>query len=174
MDELRRLAPPPDGRPEPVDWAAAESTLGVSFPADYRSLVDAWGAGCFDDYLWVFAPGHPNPNLDLPGQTERELAALEELRADGEDVPFDTRVAAGGLLAWGITDNGDVGWWHLRDPSAPDTWTVAINESRSPEWETFDGTVVEFLVALLDRREPVSFFPDDVPSGQPDFVRADG
>ena len=34
-----------------VDWAATEAALGTALPGDYKDIVDAFGAGSFDEYL---------------------------------------------------------------------------------------------------------------------------
>lgn len=98
--------------------------------------------------------------------------ALEEMAKAGEDLPFRPRIVSGGLLAWGATDNADVCFWQLRDLDAHDSWGIAVNEGRGPEWHLFEGGMVDFLVAVLTGRERVSVFPEDVPSASPAFRRA--
>lgn len=172
LDELRRIVPPPAGTSPTVDWASAQAALGVDLPSDYVALIDEWGAGSFDDFLWVFAPGHPNVNLDLVQQAEEQSAALRETAEAGEEHPYEPAVAPGGLLPWGLTDNGDVCYWVLSESEPLLTAFIAINESRGPEWHRFDGDLTDFLVGFLTGRERVSVFPDDVPSAAPGFVRA--
>lgn len=172
LDELRRIAPPPEGAPPTVDWPAARAALGVELPSDYVALVDAWGAGSFDGFLWLFAPGHPNVNLDLVRQAEEQTWALRELAEAGEEIPYQPSIAHGGLLPWGLTDNGDVCYWVLGTPEPLAPVSVAVNESRGPEWHRFDGDLTDFLVGFLTGRERVSVFPADVPSARPGFNRA--
>jgi hypothetical protein len=172
LDALRGLAPAPSAAAPPVDWAACSRELAVALPEDYVALVEEWGAGCFDDFLWLLAPGHPNPNLDLIAQAGRQLAALVDLRRAGIQPPFVPRISTGGLLPWAITDNGDVCCWRLTDVVDPGSWTVVVLESRGPEWSGFEGGVAEFLAGLLGGGVRVSVFPDDVPSADPRFGRA--
>jgi hypothetical protein len=173
LDALHGLTPAPAAAALRVDWAACSHELGVALPEDYVALVDDWGAGCFDDFLWLLAPGHPNHNLDLIAQAGRQLAALEELqRAAIQPPPFAPRIATGGLLPWAITDNGDVCCWRLTDVTDPGSWTVVVLESRGPEWFGFEGGVAGFLTGLLGGGVRVSVFPDEVPSPQPGFRRA--
>jgi hypothetical protein len=42
LEELLGLVPPRDPPPPPVDWEAAQATLGVDYPADYKALVEAY------------------------------------------------------------------------------------------------------------------------------------
>ena len=155
VDDLRELAPPPAEPPPPPRPARP-------LPSDYLALAAEWGPGAFDDFLWLLVPGAENPNLDLDRQAEVRLGALREL---GEDTPYPL----GELLPWAFTDNGDVLFWHTA--GEPDAWTVAVNESRGPEWHLFDGGAADFLVAFLSGRERVPVFPDDVPSEAPGFSR---
>lgn len=171
LDDLRRIAPPPAEPPAAVDWNAARSALGVGLPPDYTALVDEWGAGTFDDFIAVFAPGHENPHVELVHEAEGWLSALEAQVEDGEDLPFPPRLAPGGLLAWGVSGNGDPCFLHMRSED-PARWTVAVQEARGPDWHVFEGGVVDFLVAVLEGRERVSVFPEDVPSENPAFRRA--
>lgn len=171
LDELRRIAPPPAGPTGRVpDWEHAEARLGVALPDDYRRLVTQWGAGGFDDFLWINEPQHPNDNLELVHEADGWRDVLEQI-AEQEPLPYEPRIAVGGLLAWGATDNGDPCFWHLRSED-PASWIVVIQEARGPDWHVHEGGLVDFLVAFLDGRERVGVFPDDVPSEAPGFVRA--
>lgn len=173
LDELRRLVPPPPaGEREPVRWERAEEELGLALPADYKALIDEYGAGSFDDFLWVFEPYHDNQFLDLLWQTPNHLRVLRTLVEDGGgEEPYLLRSEPGGLVSWGLTDNGDMCFWHVtsRDPSE---WTVALRPSRSSQWHRFEGALTEFLVEMLSGRERVSIFPEGVPSSAPGFTPA--
>lgn len=171
LDDLRRIAPAPPQAPPAVDWAAAGAAVGTRLPRDYMKLVDEWGAGTFDEFISVFAPGHDNPNLDLSHEAGGWQWALRQQVEAGERHPFDPRIRLGGLLAWGASANGDPCFWHLRTDD-PASWVIAVQEARGPDWHTYEGGLVDFLVAVLDGRERVSVFPDDVPSAAPSFVRA--
>lgn len=170
LDDLRRIAPPPDEPPPRADVAGAETELGVRLPGDYVALVEEWGAGTFNDFISVFAPGHGNPNLDLVHEARGwEWALVEQVKA-GERHPFEPRIELGGLLAWGATANGDPCFWQLR-AQEPKSWIVAVQEVRGPDWHVFEGGLAEFLVAVLDGREQVVVFPEDLASVEPRFER---
>lgn len=170
LDDLREIAPPPAEPPPPVDWEDAAAQLGLRPPSDYMALVDEWGAGTFDDFIAIYVPGHTNPNLDLIREARGWAWALQEEAQAGEQHPFDHRIAPGGLLAWGVSGNGDPCFWHLREED-PAAWIVAVQEARSPDWHVYEGGLVDFLVAVLSGRERVSVFPDDVPSDAVTFLR---
>ena len=164
--------PPPGstGRPA-IGWLEVEAAAGTPLPPDYRAFVEAYGPGAVDGFLWVLHPATANAHLSLQeaiGGRHSQLWALRTLREGGEEIPYPIYPEPGGLLPWGITDNGDVCYWHTAsaDPAA---WTVAANESRGPEWDDFRGTMVEFLVGVLSGRHRCPVFPEDFPSHIPTF-----
>jgi hypothetical protein len=154
IDDLKALVPPPAEPPPP-----AQPTRPL--PADYVELASTYGAGCFDEFIWLLVPGAQNPNLDLDRQTDVRLDALHAL---DEDLPYEP------LLPFAFTDNGDVVYWHAT--GEPDEWTVAVNESRGPEWHAYQGTATEFLVETLSGRHRVPMFPPDFPSDDPGYTAA--
>jgi hypothetical protein len=147
LDELTSLVPPPDEPPPPVDWDAANATLGVEPPADYRAMVDRYGGGSIAG-LGVLVPGHPNSNADLVAQVDPQRWALRYLIEQGIEQPY----APEDLLPWGIDEGGNVVWWLMEG-----SWPVVANEARGEEWQRFDGGAVAFLVAILSGREPSDF-----------------
>ena len=170
LDELRRLVPPPEDPPPAADWAAAREKFGFDLPDDYRALIDVYGAGLFDEELMVLAPGHPNENVDLLRQADRQLWGLRYVRDQaGEELPYEPEPVSGGLIPWAITGNGDVCYWRVADD--PARWTVIVDEVRGGEWYPFDGTATEFLAGLFGGRVTAEFYGGDWPSDAPAFRR---
>ena len=163
------VPPPPDTRPD-IDWGPTERALRTALPADYKQLVDEYGPGSFDGFLWILQPSDTNENLDLLTQRTVRLDALRTLQADGEPVPYSVEKDMEDLIPWATSDNGDVCYWVTYKRDAPDTWTVAVNESRGPLWAEFNGSATAFLVALLSGSLRVDLFPDDFPTDRPLFV----
>ena len=57
LDELVTTVPPPQDRSSPFrQWEELELRLGVSVPRDYKAIVEAYGPGCFDEFLHVLQP----------------------------------------------------------------------------------------------------------------------
>jgi hypothetical protein len=147
LDELTSLVPPPDAPAPPVDWDAAHAELGVELPADYRALVERYGAGAIAG-LRLLVPGHPNRHVDLLRQVEPQRWALRQLIEQGIEQPYEPDA----LLPWGIDEGGNVVWW-LTEGS----WPVVANEARGEEWQRYDGGVVAFLAAIVAGRETSDF-----------------
>ncbi len=172
LDDLRRIAPPPA---EPtgrcVDPERVRAQLGIELPEDYLALAREWGAGEFDAFIGINEPGHPNPNLALVEQARDWSWVLRQRRDQGEQVlPFPAEIEPGGLLAWGRPSTA------IRASASavegPGLVGRRPQEARGPDWHVFEGGLVEFLVAVLEGRERVSLFPEDVPSDEPRFARA--
>ena len=132
---------------------------------DYKLLIEAYGPGSFDRFIWVLQPSGTNPNLDMSLQRGVQLTALHELKAAGEEMPYSDEE----LAPWAITDNGDVCYWLLSASDDPDDWVVTVNEARGPRWTTFTLSASEFLVAVLSGDLSVDQFPDNFPSNSPAF-----
>ncbi len=169
LSDLKTLIQPTREPLQECDWADIERRLGLRLPLDYKLLVEAYGPGSFDRFIWVLQPSGTNPNLDLSLQRGVQLTALRELLAAGEELPFGVEIGDEELAPWAITDNGDVCHWLLSASDDPDDWVVTVNEARGPRWTTFNLSASEFLVAVLSGDLPVDQFPDDFPSDSPAF-----
>ena len=167
IEALVALVPPPEQVP-PRRQLSEQAPAG-RLPADFWSLVESYGVGSFDDFVWVLVPDAVNPHLNYDSRSTELLNALREVQRLGEEVPFDLTPGHEEILPWAFTDNGDVFYWITRD-SDPARWTVAVNESRSDEWEEVQASCTDALVLLLSARQRVTFFPDDFPSREPRFV----
>jgi hypothetical protein len=101
------------------------------------------------------------------------LAVTRDLRAGGiVEIPYPSYPEPGGLLPWGVTANGDWGYWITEPSGDPDAWPIAISVDRGPEWFRHPGPLTRFLVEVLEGSVRVPFFPDDFPSDDPAFIPA--
>jgi hypothetical protein len=162
-ERLRRLLPPPD-RPVAVagldDRDRIEASLEVRLPADYWWFQASYGAGTLGGDLRVFAPAEL---AERHGRFADVLALVGE-RRPGE-VPFPVRPGPGGLLAWGGTDAGVMGFWLTAGPD-PDVWPIVARDATRSEWFTHRGPLAWFLADLMDGAVTVSFLPGGVAGRQ--------
>jgi len=153
LDSLLKIMPPPE---HPVecgtweDWAGVQSELGLRLPVDYKYFINSYGTGKISDFLYVLNPFSANAYLNLKQQIWLVLGGLRVTKqvSGSEEVPYPLYAEPGGLLPWGITDNGDTLYWLTRGEN-PDKWTVVIGDARGPEWEEYDQYMVEFLAKVL-------------------------
>jgi hypothetical protein len=149
--ELVAACPPPARPTSPRgDWAAVAGRL-CALPSDYRALVETYGTGTFGDLVWVWNPFEANRHLELVAAGAQTLEADRESRASFPDrFTMALHPEPGGLLPWGVTDNGDGLYWETT--GAPDTWTVFVLPSRELAGERFAVGITDFLAGWLAGR----------------------
>lgn len=161
---LRDLLVPPKIR-RVYDWHDVEQVLGA-LPHDYKELVELYGPATFDSFISVFAPNAARPALDLATQAGDQLWAMREVAAAWglDEIPFDLDTSLKGeLLPWAITVNGDLCFLVRRGATAEE-WSVAVYESRGPDWFHFEGTATQFLYGVLSGDVVCPIFVPDLPT----------
>jgi SMI1-KNR4 cell-wall len=158
------LSPPKNPRESPskADWKIVESKWCV-LPTDFKSFVTEYGTGSIDGFIWIFNPASRNPNLDLVQQISRQIEALR----GSTSVGLTAFPQSGGILPFGLTDNGDLLAWKVQ--GIPDSWGIVVVDSRAPSYEKFDRGFSDFLVGILRKKIVCTIFPDDFPSSSPKF-----
>ncbi|MGI5369014.1 hypothetical protein [Streptomyces iakyrus] len=169
LRDLRRLAtvcPPPLHPACPESGESEQSPQVV--PPGHRELIHTYGVGCFDEFLWLFADGAPNSNLDITENTRRLRSILRDRALPRLSHVFDEfHCTPDQLIQWGVTDNADMLAWIATGD--PENWpTVIIQAGQlgavvSPTSST--ATVLHLLTGALR----VPFFPGDFPTDQPEF-----
>jgi hypothetical protein len=149
VERLTQLVAPPEGAAPRVDWDDVARELEVGLPGDYRVLIDTYGGGRFDGYLWVLEPRCSNRYYDLLRSVAERDEAFEMLWEDGEPKPVQLESPGSRVIPWASTDNGEFLYWLVHPGSDPDEWTVMVNEARGEWWEHYDIGCAELLVQLL-------------------------
>ncbi len=90
---------------------------------------------------------------------------------DFEEKPGELEEEGSFVVPWATTDNGEWLFWRASPDVHPDSWTVLLNEAHGEEWEHYEMTCTEFLVAapsgdvaptfsgLVSRNRPVTSPP---------------
>lgn len=144
--------------------------MTTRLPQDYKRFIDAYGTGTVDEFVTVLNQHSSVPRVRLDEYGAKMLAVTRDLRDGGiVEIPFPIYPESGGLLPWGVTANGDWGYWITDPPDAPDRWTIVVSVDRGPVWFHHPGPLVRFLVEIIDGTTRVPFFPDDLPSANPVF-----
>lgn len=169
--DLCEAVSPPANAVEPGNpeaFTAVEARLGFALPADYKSLIHAYGTGSWMGFLWVLNPFAHSRFLNLFEQTQRQLDAERTIRANWPtQVPFPIYPEQGGLLPWAMTDNGDRLYWLTE--GQPETWATIVCESRGPRYDYHRMSCCAFLRRWIAGELRISVFPDDFEYG---FVSA--
>ena len=171
-DHLARLTGWSGRGPGGVDWTRAEADLRVAVPSDFRELADRFGTGTFQGYLDLMPDPRSLASLarrqlgllrrerDGPDETDLEeyRLAVELAAQEGMDPPEDFTAyrtpmphplwpEPGGIYPWAMADTATFFW--LRSNPDPRSWPVVWFHGEDLEWESFDGTATEFLIALV-------------------------
>ena len=152
----------------PKLWEKVESRLGLQLPPDYKSLIDAYGTGTFDDFIIVYNPFAQNEYLNLFFALDMLHQADQQTKSLGDSTwtavhPFDLYPAPDGLLPWGCTTiYGDIFFWKIDGP--PETWETIFYNLRSGEYEVWKNTLTEFLYLLFTHQIQSVLLPEDYPS----------
>jgi hypothetical protein len=160
LDRLTMLCPP-----GPVMGLARSSTL---VPPSHRRLTDAYGTGCFDEFLWIYADGAANRNLDIAARTESTRSILRDKEIpEIREVLISYGLLPEDLVQWGGTDNADSLLW--LPVGEPDDWPTIIVEAGQLSFVVVSGTSTTIVLSLLTRALVASPFPEDFPSDKPQF-----
>ncbi|GEB57186.1 Lsr2 family DNA-binding protein [Streptomyces gardneri] len=170
LTALTALCPPPAVVPSAPDWLQVEETLGTGLPQDYKELITTYGPGQFCGFITLYQPHAPSEWADLTGPMPARLRGqIEEVRQAARH-PWPLPYSPENLFAMGVTGNGDYLFWVTQPASAPDEWTVAVNEALRAPWFTYNGSLTEFLVSVLRGTTSVPFFPKDLLEHAPAFT----
>jgi hypothetical protein len=133
----------------PGDWSAVETALGLQLPDDYKDLISDGIACVFGGELTILSPFDPNPYCNLFRVGSRTGWGLDYLRQNGH-AEFEIALfpEPGGLLSWGLDNNGADYLWDTRraDPSG---WTVVVTgRPVDPVVQRYPLGLVPYLDAL--------------------------
>jgi hypothetical protein len=103
-------------------------------PADYISVIDSFGGGRLDGYLWLLEPDCVNKGYGLIEAYDEQTEALDMLWDEGEPRPAEMTIPGSKLIPWASTDNGEFLYWQVPPGSRPGAWKVMVNEARGGDW----------------------------------------
>ncbi|MER7836706.1 hypothetical protein ABTY98_12510 [Streptomyces sp. NPDC096040] len=131
-------------------------------------MIRTYGAGCFDEFLWIFEDGASNGNLDIIEQTEKMRSAFRGKPLSALRRVLDAhRAGPEDLVQWGVTDNGDLLAWIA--VGEPDSWQTVIIQAGQLAAAVSPAGSTTTLLGLLTGSLRVPFFPEDFPSELPEF-----
>ncbi|MGW6395883.1 SMI1/KNR4 family protein [Streptomyces sp. NPDC055103] len=149
LGTLTVLIPPPA---EPVlgerSWEWLYERLGTRLPAEYVRLMEAYGAGCWCDWLRVGLPLGTG-QYDLAPWAEWYGETYRDLRADHPQYhPLAAWPEEGGFLAFASSIDGDQLCW-LTEGDDPDAWPLVVVPRHADQGPPLTGTLTENLLAWL-------------------------
>jgi hypothetical protein len=171
INDLYSILPRPN---RPVEtgndesWLQVAEKVGMRLPIDFVYFIDSYGTGNINSFLSVLNPFTVHTYLNLLDQIPRILSGLRDLREQfPEQYPYPLYFELGGLLPWGISDDGDYYCWLTR--GLPDKWPV-VTVPRHADVELFEMTMVKFIEGALRGQIESGAIPTYFSRGSLSFV----
>lgn len=165
LEKLKTILPVPDkiyGAGDTSQWKEAEERLGVKFPSDYKKFLSVYGTGgvgAIYGFIWIYSPFTSNENLHFFIRSKEANNAYSTLKQSfPNDFPRNLFPEKGGLLPWGVTDNGDGLNWLTSDD--PEEWSIVVDDGYGNSCE-YKNSLTEFLYEILSGISTCPLFPDD-------------
>lgn len=139
-------------------WEEVEEKNSIIFPKDYKTFIDLYGVGGFNEFLWILSPFCDNENLNSIEKFKLTQEAYNCMKNEfPEQFLYKFYNGKEGLFPWGITENGDELFWNYKK----DTIEIVIFEARYISCVRYSMGTEEFLCKLLNKEIVCSIFPDD-------------
>lgn len=139
-------------------WEEFQTTYNCNFPFDYKEFIDTYGTGGISNFLWILTPYEGDKNINL---FDRAKVMCESYNYMKDSFPgeFNDSIypEEGGLLPWGVTDNGDELFFG--------NGTVVVMEARYANRYEYDMGMIEFLYKLFMKEITCKAFPDGFING---------
>jgi hypothetical protein len=166
LPALRLLVPPPD---IPYlgggTWQRLFDKLGTRLPAEYVSLMNTYGAGCWRKWLRFYSPLRVGQRT-FTDHVAQDLDAYRSLRDEFPEY-FSLAIwpEAGGLLPFASSIEGDViGWLTAGEP---DAWPVIVHPRHADQGPPLDDDLTTTLVEWVRGRISVHGLPGLDPLDDP-------
>lgn len=171
LSSLTRLCPPPMTQARSSRGLPGEG--GLVIPPSHTVMLELYGPGCFNDFLWIYENSHPDiwPNIGARSRESSEILS-------GKDIPniraIMGRLGAtpGDLIQWGSTDNADSLFWIPVGPE--DRWPTLIIEAGQLDFLVIEEQSPAVVLGLLEGTLDCPFFPVEFRDSDPLFERWSG
>lgn len=158
IHKLSEILPIPTCVEKTHEWNRIEAEMKVVFPEDYKKMIDIYGGGGINEFLWILSPFTKCKNLNMIEKYQEMKNAYFQMKALFPDLlPFDFYDGKQGLFPWGITDNGDELYWYFCETGNK----LVVFESRYSSYQEFEMNVTDFLSCLLQKKITCDAFPLD-------------
>lgn len=153
---LTRLCPPPTPQARPPRSAPGKG--GVVIPPSHEAMLELYGPGCFNDFLWIYENSRPDiwPNIGARSRESSEILSGKEI-PDIRSVMGRVGAAPADLIQWGSTDNADSFFWIPAGPA--DGWPTLIIEAGQLEFMVIEAPSPAVVLGLLEGTFDCPFFP---------------
>ncbi|MFG2294993.1 hypothetical protein [Streptomyces sp. NPDC048603] len=164
LDALIRLCPPPvTGR------GPASDGKGIApIPPSHAAMLDVYGPGRFNDFLWIYGNSNSEIWPDIEARTKASSAILAGKKIPGIRAALTKfGISPDELIEWGATDNADCLFWVPTGQA--DAWPTLIVEAGQLDYTVVEASSPDVVLRFLEGRLDCPFFPAESTSRFPEF-----
>jgi hypothetical protein len=171
LQSLTRLCPPPTVRTRSLGGLSSEA--GPAIPPDHTSMIDLYGPGCFNDFLWIYENAHPDvwPNIGARSRASVDIFSSKEI-PNVRTAVERCGGSVGDVIQWGSTDNADSFFWIPVGPR--EHWPTLIVEAGQLNFMVIEEQSSAVVLGLLDGTLSCPFFPPEIVEVAPRFEEWSG
>lgn len=168
---LARLAGVSMSTGRSYDWETIEGSLGIGLPSDYKLISDTFPDGWFRMFAAV---RHPHSRVKFSDEYMDDIAnVFQDLRRNGYfadvDFPFSMFPSTGGLLLAGSLRSPGYLFWRTSSGN-PDEWPLVLADEGYAHWESYAGSLCDFLTDVALGQFDASRFKDDYGWNDEEFI----
>lgn len=165
--QLLNLVSPPQNPLETAPrkgWQEIEKRLGLQLPSDFKSLIDYYGTGVFNEQVFIFNPFAKLDYLNLFEALDTCRQAEGKTRLMGDLAwsvvhPFELYPATDGLIPWGTLNNfSSTFFWKTTGPA--DNWETIFYDLKTGEYEVWKMPCTDLLGGLFTKDIESVLFPE--------------
>ncbi|MEZ5943742.1 MAG: SMI1/KNR4 family protein [Planctomycetaceae bacterium] len=157
IDELASILLPPDSPyGTEVDWKLIEKEVGLTFPSDYRELCKRYGSFEFGNTISVMHPRQSSGSFATQ-MAELLVDVIDGVEGGRDNLEYENYPSIPGLFPVIYTDNNQLVCWITE--GKPDDWPLIYWSTWGTVVQSFDQSITEFLVGLLNLTSPL--VPDE-------------
>ncbi|WP_065204186.1 SMI1/KNR4 family protein [Shewanella woodyi] len=145
IDAITKIYQPPknsSGTPPANGWSQIEKQFGITFPYDFKKIIETYGSGAFSAFLFFFNPFEEYEGYDYANDISQVINADMELKKQGF---FNQQLypQPNGLFPLAATDNGDT--IYFNPSQSNDSSYLYLYDSRRGNAEVFNMSLAEFI-----------------------------
>ncbi|MFF8442906.1 hypothetical protein ACF07U_18840 [Streptomyces californicus] len=168
LTSLTRICPPPAAEGRSLAEHIGEG--GMVVPQSHTAMLDVYGPGCFNDFLWIYDRARADvwPDIGARSRESAEILAGKEIPAI-RSVTGRLGAAPEDLIQWGGTDNADSLFWI--PVGEPESWPTLLVEAGHLAFLLVEEPSPSVILGLLAGTLECPFFPPDFREAEPSFER---
>ncbi len=162
-ERIAQIMPVPSApieRGSPDRWGPVEALVRTALPDDYKWFINTYGSGYIGSFMYLCNPFSQKTYMHLTTAFDILTAILSVINSFDPEFPYSIFPKPNGLFPFGATKNGDNLCWITT--GHPNEWPLFILEARTTNFDEYKGTIVDFIIDLLENKPHGKQIPSDL------------